>query len=102
MWNKSTNPLEIATNVLRPETIRAVRNGGFTNSAYLILDRWALNSPDKLKQLEAQGELALLLRLDQQQSIEKHALCSDSAWQASRRGMSNFEILHEAGIDMEL
>lgn len=53
MWDRPTNPLEIAASVLRPATIRAVRGDGFTNSAYLILDRWALNNPDELKQLEA-------------------------------------------------
>ena len=102
MWDRPTNPLEIAASVLRPETIRAVRGDGFTNSAYLILDRWALNNPDELKQLEAQGEPAFLLRLDQQQTIEKRTLCSDSAWLASRQGMTDFEILLEAGVDIEL
>ena len=102
MWERPTNPLEIAASILRPETIRSVREGGFTNSGYMILDRWALNSPDELKQLEAQGELAVLVRLDQQQTIEKRTLCSDSAWQASRLGVSDFEILDEAGIDMDL
>lgn len=102
MWDRPTNPLEIAASILRPETIWAVRSGGFTHAAYLILDRWALNNPDELKQLEQQGELAFLLRLDQQETIEKRTLCSDSAWQASRQGMSDFEILHEAGIDMAL
>lgn len=52
MWDRPTNPLEIASSVLRTETIRAVRNGGFTHSAHLILDRWALNNPDELRQLE--------------------------------------------------
>lgn len=102
MWDRSTNPLEIAASILRPETIHAVRGGGFTNSAYLILDRWALNNPDELKQLEEQGEMPFLLRLEQQETIEKRTLCSDSAWLASRQGMTDFEILHEAGIDMEL
>ncbi len=102
MWDRPTNPLEIAASVLRPETIRSIRNNGFTNSAYLILDRWALNNPDELKQLEQQGESALLRRLKRQQTVEKRTLCSDAAWQANRRGMTDFEILLEAGIDMEL
>lgn len=102
MLDRPTNPLDIARSVLRPETIPSVRNGGFTNSAYLILDRWALNNPDELRALEQQGEMALLLRLDQQQTIEKGTLCSDSAWLASRQGMTDFEILLEAGVEMEL
>lgn len=59
MLDRPTSPLEIAARVLRPETISAIRNASFTSSAYLILDRWALNSPDELKALEEQGELAL-------------------------------------------
>jgi len=74
MWDRPTNPLAIARSVLRPETISSVRNSGFTNSAYLILDRWALNNPDELQALEKQGETALLLRLGQQQAIEKRIL----------------------------
>ncbi|MCD7984352.1 MAG: hypothetical protein LUG19_08890, partial [Desulfovibrio sp.] len=78
MLDRQTYPLEIAQTILRPETIRAVRSGGFTNSAYLILDRWALNNPDDLKQLEQRGESALLRRLRRQQNVEKRTLCSDS------------------------
>ena len=75
---------------------------GFTNSAYLILDRWALNSPDELKRLEEEGNLALQIRLDQQQAIEKRTLCSESARQASLRGMSDWEILESCGVEMNL
>lgn len=63
--DRPTAPLEIARTVLRPETIREVRNRGFTNPAYLILDRWALNQPDELKALEARGDLAFQVTLDQ-------------------------------------
>jgi hypothetical protein len=102
MLDRPTNPLDIARAVLLPETIRAVRQGGFTNSAYLILDRWALNNPVALRALEKQGEFSLLRRLDQQQAIEKRTLCSDSAWQASRQGMTDHEILQNAEIETEL
>ena len=102
MLDRQTNPLEIARTILKSETIREVRNGGFTNSAYLILDRWALNSPDELKHLEQQGDLAFLLRLDQQQTIEKRTLCSESARQAKLQGMSDWEILEMSGVDMSL
>ena len=100
--DRQTAPLEIARTVLKPETIREVKSGGYTNSAYLILDRWALNSPDELKHLEHQGDLAFLLRLDQQQTIEKRTLCSESARQAKLQGMTDWEILEEAGIDTQL
>ena len=51
MLDKPTTPLDIARTVLKPETIEEVKTGGFPNSAYLILDRWALNCPDELKEL---------------------------------------------------
>ena len=102
MLDRQTNPLEIASKVLKPETLREVRNGGFSNSAYLILDRWALNSPDKLQQLEQRGDLAFLVQLDQQDTIETRTLTSDSARQAKLRGMSDWEILEQAGVDTEL
>ena len=100
--DRQTAPLEIARTVLKPETIREVKSWGYTNSAYLILDRWALNQPDELKALEAKGEIAFMVRLSRQQQVEAHALNSDSAWEMSRRGMSNWEILESAGIDMRL
>ena len=100
--DRQTAPLEIARSVLKPETIREVKNAGHSNSAYLILDRWALNNPDELKRLEQQGDLALLVQLDRQETAEKRVLTSESARQAKLRGMSDWEILESAGIDMEL
>ena len=100
--DRQTAPLEIARTVLKPETIREVKSGGYTNSAYLILDRWALNQPDELKALEAQGEIAFDLKLYGQQQKEAQVLNSESARQAKLRGMSDWEILESAGIDMSL
>lgn len=102
MFDRQTNPLEIAVTVLKPETILEVRNGKYTNSAYLILDRWALNSPDELKKLEQQGEIAFMMKLYGQQQAEARALSSESARQAKLQGMSDREILELAGIDMKL
>ena len=42
----------------------------FSNQAYLILDRWAMNNPKTLKALEKKGELSLIVRLDQQHTLE--------------------------------
>ncbi|MDR2744704.1 MAG: hypothetical protein LBB66_05875, partial [Desulfovibrio sp.] len=86
-----------------PETIRKIRQiEGFCHPHYLILDRWALNSPDMLKAWEDRGEIFLLTRLDEQQTREHYALCSDEGWEMSRRGMSDWEILESLGIDTEL
>lgn len=100
-----TNPLDIASRVLRPETLREVRAAEWPhpNSACLILDRWALNSPDMLQALEKDMEgFTLILRLDQQSNLEKRTLSSDAAWKMSQRGMSDWEILSELGVDTEL
>ena len=102
MLDRQTAPLEIARTVLRPETIREVCNAGFTNSAYLILDRWALNQPDELRRLETLSTLGLIVTLSQQQTREANVLNSDSAWEASRQGMSDWDILQNAGLDTSL
>jgi hypothetical protein len=102
MLDRQTAPLEIARRVLKPETIREVRSGGYTNSGYLILDRWALNSPDELKKLEAKGQIAFDLKLYGQQQEEHHALSSETARQLSQKGWNDWEILREMGIDTEL
>ena len=102
MLDKPTHPLDIARTVLKPETIEEVKTGGFPNSAYLILDRWALNSPEELKTLEAKGKIAFDLKVYGQQQTEARALSSETARLASLRGMSDSEILQSMGIDMSL
>lgn len=100
-----TNPLDIARRVLKPETMREVRVAEWPhrNLAYSILDRWALNSPDMLQALETEQEgFVLILRLDQQANLESRTLNSDTAWKMSQRGMSDWEILSELGVDTEL
>jgi hypothetical protein len=100
-----TVPLAIASRVLQPETIREVRTAAWLhpNSAFSILDRWALNSPDLLQALEKDLDgFTLILRLDQQSNLEMQTLSSDPAWKMSQRGMSDWEILSELGVDTEL
>lgn len=102
MLDRQSYPLEIARKVLKPETINDVRSGGYTSLGYSILDRWALNSPEELKKLEAKGKIAFDLKLYGQQQMEANALNSDTAWRASQQGMSDTEILESMGIDMSL
>jgi hypothetical protein len=100
--DRQTAPLEIARKILKPETILEIKQGGYTNSGYLILDRWALNSPDELKRLEKMGPMDFMLHLNHQQQEEAHCLNSEAARLARLRGMSDWEILESAGIDTEL
>ena len=103
MIEGQTPPLAIARKILKPETINEVRRTeGITNSAYLILDRWALNTPELLKALEAKGDHFVMGKLDQQMTLEARTLNSDTAWEMSQRGMSDWEILSELGVDTEL
>ena len=102
MLDRQNYPLEIARKVLRPETIFEVRSGIFSSLGYSILDRWALNSPEELKKLEAMGNFDFDLKLYGQQQTEARALSSETARLASLRGMSDSESLESMGIDMSL
>lgn len=68
-------PLEMAARVIQPETIAAIRRlSDYSLRGWCILDRWAINSPDALRVLEAEGEVVLLGRLLEQQRIEQRAI----------------------------
>ena len=100
MLDRQTYPLEIARKVLKPETINDVRSGGYTSLGYSILDRWALNSPERLKAMELQGELQLLSRLLEQQALELTAINSLPA--DSKQGLTEHEILQMLEIKTDL
>jgi len=102
MIEGQTAPLDIARRILKIKTLRQLKLDGFPNSAYLILDRWALNSPDLLRAWEAKEDHDLLDRLEQQMTLEARTLNSDAAGEMSRRGMSDWEILEQLGVDTEL
>ncbi|MGH8344946.1 MAG: hypothetical protein ACRES5_00020 [Pseudomonas sp.] len=75
MIDGNSQPLAVAARVLKPETLAAVRSlADYSLRAWRILDRWALNSPDELHRLEAEGEIVLLGRLLEQQRIEQRAI----------------------------
>jgi len=102
MLDRHTKPLEIACCILNPETIRFIQDGGYADSAYKILDRWALNSPDALKRLEALGLLALEERLNAQLEMEIDAYNSESARRAFEQGWAVYEFYEAVGVDTEL
>lgn len=65
-----------------------------------ILDRWAMNSPERLWALAASGEVALLGRLLEQQALEQHILLDN--FTLLEGGVSESEILQLHGIQTEL
>lgn len=101
MFSTSTQPLEIAARVLKPETIETVRRSpSFHLRGWTILDRWALNSPEKLLALEAEGEIVLLGRLlDQQQ--KEHRILSAMAIDGPA-ALAEHEILAQHEIPLDL
>jgi hypothetical protein len=94
-------PLTIAASILNPATIEAVRRSpSFHLQGWKILDRWAINSPQQLRDLETQGEVILLGRLLEQQTIEHQALSRASTQR--QEGLTDHEILATAEIRTEL
>jgi hypothetical protein len=98
MQTSPTSPLSIAATVLSTETLRATSKAPFTAQGWKILDRWAYNSPEKLRALEAKGLIALLTRLRDQQTWEQDALNSSPLGE----GLAEHEILARAEINTEL
>jgi len=103
MIEGQTKPLEIARRLLEKGTLDEILgNPGYTLRAHLILDRWALNSPDQLKALEQRGISALMLKIADQQFTETQVLTSESAYRARSLDMSDWDILNENGVVTEL
>ena len=98
MQTSQTKPLAFASTVLTQETLREVCKAPFTVQGWKILDRWAYNSPEKLRQLEAKGLVAFLNRLRDQQTIEQEALMAAPM----NEGMAEHEVLTAAEINTEL
>jgi len=97
MIEGNPQPLEIAARVLKPETLHTVRRlSDYSVRGWRILDRWAFNSPDALRRLEASGEILLLERLLVQQRIEQEAV-NDRAGD-----MREIEALRLANVRTEL
>lgn len=96
-------PLSIAANVLASTTIESVlRSPSYHARGWQILDRWAFNSPEQLRKLEADGEVILLGRLLEQQEIEHQVLCSTAGLEQRNRGLAEHEVLALHEIITEL
>mgnify|MGYP006862888489 FL=1 len=102
MLTGKTLPLQHAKQVLLQTTLEATRRQPYNHYGWSILDRWAYNSPEKLKQLERQGEVILLGKLLEQQELEQEALTSQVALEALSQGSLAHEILQAMEIETEL
>lgn len=100
MLTGNTQPLDIAKHILQPATIQAVSKAPYNKFGWDILDRWALNSPRALRQLEADGEVILLGRLLEQQSLEQGLLTEHMADLAT--GVAKHEVLQQHQVQTEL
>jgi hypothetical protein len=100
MQTGPTSPLEFAQKVLSQEILKVIiHSPSYNPRSWKILDRWAYNSPQKLRQLEAQGEIILLSRLLEQQYLETEVL--DQAEEMAD-GMAEHEILEMHHVQTEL
>jgi hypothetical protein len=96
-----TKPLELAKRVLQPETISSIRDCQQIHlRGWKILDRWAFNTPQKLRELEKSGEVMLLGRVLEQQSLE-HAVLTEAV-EVLNSGTSEQEILEMNHVQTEL
>ncbi|AYN19024.1 MULTISPECIES: hypothetical protein [Pseudomonas] len=101
MITNQTQPLEISARVLSQQTLASIRQSpSFSLQGWKILDRWALNNPERLKSLELQGELQLLSRLLDQQALELTAI--NSLPVESKQGLTEHEILAMLEIETDL
>jgi len=96
-------PLSIAANVLAHATIESVlRSTSYHARGWQILDRWAFNSPERLRILEAEGEVLLLGRLLEQQGIEHQVVSSAVGLELQSSGLAEHEILALHDINTNL
>jgi hypothetical protein len=96
-------PLSIAARVLASTTIESIlRSPSFHACSWKILDRWAFNSPEKLRLLEADGEVVLLGRLLEQQVLEHEALSSTAGSDHRNQGLTEHEVLTLYGVVTDL
>jgi hypothetical protein len=100
MLEGNPSPLAIAARVLAPDTLAALRRHPYHLAAWRIADRWAFDQPERLRALEAEGEIFVLIRLLEQQQLEHEALLDSS--EALCTGLSPTDILLQRGIELRL
>ena len=96
----NTQLLVVAARVLKPETLAYVRKAPYDLQGWKILDRWAMNSPERLKALEAEGLIVFMNRLLDQQNLEQKILLE--SMMLREEGLMDHEILALNEIATEL
>lgn len=92
--------LDDAKKVLKPETIREVERLQFSPLERYVLDRWALNHPERVKELEETDLVGLLIRVVDQAHREEQV--DYQVIQARARGMGEAEAFDMLGVDQRL
>lgn len=88
--------------VLAPSTILRVNKCPTVNHwGMAILDRWATNQPDELRELE-QNTAYLMIRLLEQQEMERAILDRPENLEQLSLGMASHEILMMNEVNMNL
>ncbi|HDR9092002.1 hypothetical protein QZM46_23490 [Burkholderia vietnamiensis] len=100
MLEGDPQPLAIASTVLAPATVSALRRHPYHLVGWRIADRWAFQQPERLRALEADGEVLVLIRVLEQQQLEHEALID--ALDEPHAGLSPTDILQQRGIDLRL
>lgn len=92
--------LDDAKKVLKPETIREVERLLFRPEEKHILDRWAMNHPERLAELAATDLVGLLIRVLDQAHREEQV--ETQVMQMQRNGVGIAEAMELCGVDMRL
>jgi hypothetical protein len=96
MAETALQPLEFARRVLRLDTLEIVGREPYNARGWKILDRWALDSPEELKCLEADRLSGLLDLLLEQQALEERVLLELAGHLTEAQ--SDIELLQGAGV----
>ena len=103
MLTEKPLPLSIAARILKKSTIEGVRRSpSYHHIGWKIFDRCAFCQPTELLTLKTEGEVILLGRLLEQQSVEHKTLSSAMAWGQIQQSLTEDEILTSNKIQINL
>ena len=96
------NQVSSVSQILAPSTILRVNKCPSVNYWGMeILNRWAVNQPEALKELE-ENTAYLMIRLHEQQALEKDILDRPESLAQLAQGLTRHEILSMHEVNMNL